>query len=193
MQIELKYINHLTMKSNRFQRSKNNQVNHKKQIAVSIMAAILLVLLYGVIFSFSEQDGKESGNLSQMVSEKCVELLETIARRDWTQNFKQELTEYFEHPIRKLAHFCEYACMGFLGYELLVQWIPQGRRLYLLTVGWVFVSAAADELHQRFVPGRYGCFADVILDTCGGIFGMWVLMVCFKLLKAHKRKTKKRT
>ena len=28
---------------------------------------------------------------------------------------------------------------------------------------WVFVSAGADEFHQLFIPGRYGCFADVVL------------------------------
>lgn len=38
-------------------------------MAVSVMAAILLVLLYRLIFVFSGQDGEESGSLSAMISE----------------------------------------------------------------------------------------------------------------------------
>lgn len=41
----------------------------KRKMAVSVMAAILLVLLYRLIFVFSGQDGEESGSLSAMISE----------------------------------------------------------------------------------------------------------------------------
>ena len=36
----------------------------RRKMAVSVMAAILLVLLYRLIFVFSGQDGEESGSLS---------------------------------------------------------------------------------------------------------------------------------
>ena len=48
-------------------------------MAVSVMAAILLVLLYLLIFAFSGQNGEESGSLSAMISEKCAELLNAIS------------------------------------------------------------------------------------------------------------------
>lgn len=69
------------------------------------MAAILLVLLYRLIFVFSGQDGEESGSLSAMISEKCAELLNAISGKHWTQNVLDSMAAYFEHPIRKLAHF----------------------------------------------------------------------------------------
>ena len=72
------------------------------------MAAILLVLLYRLIFVFSGQDGEESGSLSAMISEKCAELLNAISGKHWTQNVLDSMAAYFEHPIRKLAHFSEY-------------------------------------------------------------------------------------
>ena len=83
------------------------------------MAAILLVLLYRLIFVFSGQDGEESGSLSAMISEKCAELLNAISGKHWTQNVLDSMAAYFEHPIRKLAHFSEYACMGVLLYGVL--------------------------------------------------------------------------
>lgn len=111
-----------------------------------------------------------------MISEKCVELLNDLSGGDWTDAFLAEMADYFEHPIRKLAHFGEYACMGILVYTLLRQWMSRGKSLYFITVLWVFLSAAGDEFHQLFVPGRYGSFADVCLDTCGGAFGMAIII-----------------
>lgn len=135
-------------------------------------SAALLLALYGIIFRFSAQDGEASGSLSQFFSEKCVGILNSLSGAGWSDVKRIELAAYFEHPIRKLAHFSEYACMGILVYMLWSQWMKRGKRLYLLTVIWVFLSAACDEFHQYFVPGRYASLADVLLDTCGGAFGM---------------------
>lgn len=156
-----------------------------KKLLISFVAVILLGCLYFAIFSFSEQDGETSGSLSYMISEKCVELLNVFSGKHWTRDFRESLAAYFEHPIRKLAHFAEYACMGVLVSVLLSQWMQKKKSRYLLTTLWVFLSAAADEIHQLFVPGRYGSFADVCLDTCGGIFGMLFLACVLKIFRKH--------
>lgn len=148
-------------------------------------AAVLLGLLYYAIFCFSAQDAEQSGSLSQFLSEKCVEFIHALSGADWSEAMMTGLAEYFEHPIRKLAHFAEYACMGSLVYILWSQWMKRGWRLRLLTVGWVFLSAAGDELHQYFVPGRYASFADVLLDTCGGAFGMLFCICAAALCRRH--------
>ena len=161
-----------------------------KKFQITVPAAILLLALYVLIFGFSAQDGAQSGSLSQLISEKCVELMNSISGKHWSRLFMDNLAEYFEHPIRKLAHFSEYACMGFLVYLILSQWMDKCRKLYLLSVLWVFLSAAADEFHQYFVPGRYASFADVCLDTCGGVFGM---LLCLAVAnKIHKIRRKER-
>ena len=167
---------------------------------VSGLATIFLILLYVLIFSFSEQDGETSGGLSRMISEKCVELLNALSGKDWSELFMESLAEYFENPIRKLAHFCEYAVMGLLLFGVWYPWVGlmvsdkeeklqkrKGRiRIPLLVkiiVPWVFVSAACDEIHQLFVPGRCGNIWDVLLDTAGGSFG---LLCCMILTKKKK-------
>ena len=161
----------------------------KKRIILTVLAAMLLLLLYMMIFGFSAQDAEESGGLSQMVSQKCVDLLNDLSGRDWTTDYMKHLTEWFEHPLRKLAHFSEYACMGILLYVLWSQWIRRGRRLYLLIGAWLFVSAALDEFHQFFVPGRYCSLKDVLLDTCGGITGMFVCAGITLLCQKRKGRT----
>lgn len=150
------------------------------------MCCILLLLLYIVIFCFSSQDGEESSNLSYSVSKSCVEVANTLSGGHWSISFRAQLAEYFEHPIRKLAHFTEYACMGILVYGIWVYRIPHRRRLFLLTVGWVFVSAAADEFHQLFVSGRSSSPLDVCLDTAGGIFGVLVIWCIQRILSRIK-------
>ena len=162
-----------------------------RRCLVSGTAGILLAILYGIIFQFSAQDAGESGSLSQYVSERCVDFLNALSGAHWSEARMAGLAEYFEHPIRKLAHFFEYAWMGILVYTLWSQWMKRGRGLYLLTIVWVFVSAAGDEFHQYFVPGRYASFADVLLDTCGGAFGM-LLCICaaglWRRCRAGRRK-----
>lgn len=167
---------------------KPNLQDYKKQ-AVTIVAAVVLLLLYSLIFSFSDQDAEQSGSLSYMISEKCVAFLNTLSGKNWTTVFQQELALYFEHPIRKLAHFAEYAFMALLVYTMWRPWIARGKKLYVLVMVWVFISAAGDEIHQLFVPGRYGSLADVLLDTSGGAFGV---LFCVILEKRFTRKHRKR-
>lgn len=159
-----------------------------RRIVVSTCAGILLIALYAVIFGFSAQDAEQSSSLSRAVSGKWVEMVNTLSHRHWSQAAMEQWIEFFEHPIRKLAHFSEYACMGILVHVLLSQWMKRGRALYLLTIVWVVLSAAADEFHQLFVPGRDGNFADVCLDTCGGAAGMLFCLLAGKLFGRYRKK-----
>lgn len=163
---------------------------------VSSIATIFLVLLYALIFSFSEQDGETSGGLSRMISEKCVEILNALSGKNWSEIVMQSMAEYFENPIRKMAHFCEYAVMGGLLFFIWYPWIGLQKRLAKIIVPWIFVSAAFDEIHQLFIPGRYGNFWDVLLDTSGGCFGILccvagVKLVACRIRKKHSKKKRK--
>lgn len=159
-----------------------------RRIFITAAAAILLGLLYCVIFGFSAQDGEESGSLSRLVSEKCVNAVNSLAGGRWNSEDLDGMAEAMEKPLRKLAHFSEYACMGVLVWILLAQWMRRGRGLCLLTTGWVFLSAAGDEFHQYFVPGRYASPLDVLLDTCGGVCGMLFCLFAAALWQRRRRR-----
>ena len=156
---------------------------HQRKIIVSACFGSLLLALYFLIFSFSEQDGEQSGNLSALISAKCVEILNALTGRNWTQAMMTNMAAYFENPLRKLAHFAEYTLMGMLVYGMWSPWIHKGKKRNVLVVFWVFVSAATDEFHQLFVPGRCGSVMDVLLDACGGIFGVVFLILLGKIRK----------
>ena len=148
----------------------------KRKLIVSAVAIVLLGVLYSVIFSFSGQDAEQSGSISTKVSQTVVEVADRLTFRHWTESVKRDLANDLEHPVRKAAHFTEYLLMAMLLFLLWTQWIPRNKRFYALIIVWVFLSAAADEFHQRFVPGRSGNLPDVLLDTCGGIFGILICL-----------------
>lgn len=153
---------------------------------ISVPAAILLLALYMLIFGFSDQDAEQSGALSMRFSGGCVEFLNAISGGRWNESFMYDLAEYFEHPVRKMAHFSEYMCVGILTYLVWCPWINKRKALYILVMILVFISAVLDEIHQYFVPGRWCSFADVCLDTVGGAFG---LLLCLFAARVRSRKS----
>lgn len=181
------------------------KIVHKKEIVVSSIATIFLILLYCLIFSFSEQDGETSGGLSRMISEKCVAFLNLLSGKNWTELMMNSLAEYFENPIRKIAHFCEYALMGVLLFGMWYPWVGLRRTerktkrgirkkivpsVVKIIVPWVFVSATLDEIHQFFVPGRCGNIGDVLLDTAGGCFGLFCCTLGVRFMFGTKKREK---
>ena len=83
------------------------------------------------------------------------------------------------HLFRKCGHLTEYAVLALLIWRALhVSQNP------LPTWSWpkvcgtlllVFLYAASDEFHQRFVPTRTPLVSDVFIDTAGGAIGLLVL------------------
>ena len=159
-----------------------------KRIALTAVLCVLLSLLYAVIFSFSGQDAEESSSLSLEVTEKCVETITELSGQKVDDSLKHQLALQFEKPVRKLAHFTEYAIMGALVSGLLAVWFKAGKGRFLCNIGWVSVSAAFDEFHQRFVAGRFGSPMDVLLDTAGGLFGILAAYLAGRLVAAVLRK-----
>jgi len=173
---ELKYIRQLVVQMN-----KNN-----RRVAVTIVTAIFILLLYGIIFSFSGQDGTTSSGISHRISVACVDTVNKVAKQSWSEAYKRVLSDIIEPIIRKGAHFSEYALLGLLCYTLLAQWIVRFRMASGLL--WVFLSACADEFHQTFVPGRDGNMIDVGIDSLGGLTGMLLWIGIVKLYKNIKNK-----
>ncbi|MBR6478781.1 MAG: VanZ family protein [Lachnospiraceae bacterium] len=171
-------------------------IDQKKKgikLAVSIVAAMFLVGLYFMIFRFSEQTGEESGALSHEVTTVIVDTVDHVAHKNWTEEMRRELINAWEHPVRKGAHFSEYALMAILLYLIWAPWIKRGFGLYLMIILWVFASAGLDELHQTFVAQRDGNFIDVMIDTSGGCCGLFICTMIRRIwgcLHGRKRKRK---
>lgn len=87
---------------------------------------------------------------------------------------------------RKLAHFTEYAVLGFLAARAFA-----GSARRLLHEHWIIASAVLvvayallDEFHQSFVTSRTASIFDCLIDIAGGLF----VLICLNYLKRPKTK-----
>ena len=88
--------------------------------------------------------------------------------------------------FRKLGHFTEYFVFGGLLWRALRLQNPAGtrsRRL-VLSLAITVIYAASDEWHQSFVPSRSASLIDVLIDTTGGLCGIW----SFKLRDSRNKR-----
>ncbi|ASW44293.1 VanZ family protein [Clostridium isatidis] len=101
-----------------------------------------------------------------------------------------ELNDYFGElaslVVRKGAHFTEYLILFFFSYNLSKIYFEKRNKLY--SIMFVFLYAISDEFHQYFIPGREMKFLDVIIDTCGGIFGSILINIKNSLKKLKLKK-----
>ncbi|MBQ7934625.1 MAG: VanZ family protein [Lachnospiraceae bacterium] len=169
---------------------RNKHFDGREAVRYMLSALLLLIIIgiYVIIFIFSEQAGETSGGISYEVSKQCVELLDKLSWQEWSVGWKEELAQYMEHPIRKLAHFGEYGLLSLAIFLLWRLWRPWSRRVFWGMTGWIMLSAAADEIHQYFVPDRNCSMLDVCIDTCGGIFGLFVGLLVWRIISRKKKR-----
>lgn len=102
-----------------------------------------------------------------------------------------------ETPIRKLAHFAEFAALAILALNAAFQIakLKCGEAqlsIKLTAAAWATATfyAATDELHQMFVPGRACLATDVCIDAAGALFGLLVAWGIRSLWRAKRQRDK---
>jgi VanZ family protein len=110
------------------------------------------------------------------------------------QLFPQLPVDYIErlHSVfRKLGHFTEYFVLGGLLWRALRYHdaaASRSRRL-ALSIAITLLYAISDEWHQSFIPSRTASVVDVLIDTLGGICGIWTFKLRSHQLRAKSEKT----
>lgn len=157
----------------------------KYRIPVSLIPVVLMMT---VIFIFSAQNGETSGALSGGITHW---VLRTVML-DWEHlpvAEQEKMLDTLGLVIRKLAHFSEYALLGFF-LMLHIRQIETRTHLslpWLLAWGIGTSYAVTDELHQGLVGGRHPAVTDVCIDSGGVIAGVGLLLLVF-LAAGRKRK-----
>lgn len=170
---------------------------NKKIVLIRIFSAAAVLLWMAVIFRFSAQNGKTSGNVSGGI----IKITVSIFNPDFDtlpESHRAEIVSTWQTAVRKTAHFSEYALLGFLTAAAFHTYKLKRVCRWLLPPAVCLLYAVSDEVHQLFVPGRAGRALDVMIDSAGGIFGTAVFMclawliVRFKLRKELKNDTENR-
>lgn len=135
--------------------------------------AVILFILW-VIFIFTRS--MQPADLSNEESGKVLSILEQLLP-----------FELSNHIVRKLAHFIEYAILGFLGWFVYVPQ-PQKYKIGFFTLLTCVAVSICDETIQVFVDGRAGRVSDVCLDTVGALTGVLAGGVIMILRRRMRRK-----
>ena len=161
------------------------QLRMKK--VITVIAVCLLIAVYIMIFLFSADDAAESSSLSVSVTRKLINLYyHFFSGNNNAVLTVPVVTDDAEAIVRKMAHFTEYMAVGFLSFGIAVIWMQRIKAGLVAVILEVFLSAGLDEIHQYFVPGRYASFRDVLIDTAGGIAGIMIVFLMYKIRKRRR-------
>lgn len=134
-----------------------------KKIYISV-SAVLLISVMVLIFCLSAQNSAESTETSGFFTELIASVFGKAVN---------------EEIIRTLAHFCEFAVLGFLVSNLIFSLKEQLKPLTCIVLSWAY--AWTDEIHQIFVDGRAFQLIDLTVDLGGIVLGT-AMFGCFMLL-----------
>lgn len=160
----------------------------KKSKIYKTTCFIMWVALMIVIYWFSSKPDYESSKQSIVIGKILCEIF-VQGYEKMEETLQGQYAELLEHFARKLAHFTEYSVLGFLTInnfylwkEKLLHLVRDEQRASLVRIvalGWCVLYAISDEVHQLFVPGRWGTVWDVLLDTLGAATGiiLWEVLV----------------
>lgn len=141
-----------------------------------IVKLIPLLIMSGIIFSFSLQVADVSNQQSGFIVTMILPLIRTI--------LPFLSIDTITYLVRKTAHFSEYALLGVLGGNASTAWKECKLSYMFLLYGPL--NALCDETIQYFVPGRSCQFSDMLLDSCGYFFGFLVFAIISKLTQKRK-------
>ena len=131
-------------------------------------AAALLPAMawYGVIWRFSSQTAAVSGNLSDRLLYRLMELW-SPAFATATEPIRAAAVELLSFFERKAAHMFLYFVLALLVCFATRFFTRRMRGRMGLAVLACGLLAGLDEYHQILVPGRSGELRDVLVDLCG--------------------------
>ncbi len=144
----------------------------------------LVLAWMAVIFCFSMENADESSSTSGAVIRWLLERFDKgFPALSPAEQFAK--IEEWSFAVRKLAHFLIFTVLGLLAAAAFS--VDLGtKEAFLAALALGIVYAAADEIHQAFVPGRACQLRDVLIDASGVLLGSG----CFTLIR-HLRAGRK--
>lgn len=74
--------------------------------------------------------------------------------------------------LQNLLHIPLYACLSFLWLRAFSRLRVNVAKGVVLALFVTILYGCLDEVHQTFVPGRYGGLIDIYLNTVGAVMGI---------------------
>jgi len=146
---------------------------------IKVIQTVVFMILTLLVVCFIFRNSLKNIAQSKEQSSQIVELLEPILAPVF--NGSEEKMDVF---VRKAAHFVEFSMLGFClgGFADGLCRHFWKRVMLFLPLFLLLAVAVTDELLQSF-NDRGSMVSDVVLDFCGGLFGLAALCVLFGLIR----------
>lgn len=131
-----------------------------------IILTILLVVWMIVIFMFSNETGEVSKSRSDGVVKTTIDVVTKVTNKNISKKEKEKMIDNTKVLVRKTAHFTLYFILGILVYFTLNSY-GIDKRIILYSIGFCFIYAITDEIHQIFTTDRSFKVLDILIDTSG--------------------------
>lgn len=144
-----------------------------------VITTVLTIAAIAVIFYNSSLDAVISTQQSSPLT-------------DWINSFLGDMKiglSVTENFIRKTAHFTEYSVLGALMSTTVYLYRHKRLKTFLTALFLGAVVAVCDELIQLTSAGRSCQVSDMLLDTCGVLFGTLIVTGIISILE--KRRSQK--
>ena len=128
----------------------------------------LPLIAWLAFISFASSGSFSAGNTSRIIGPLVLWLF---------PNTSIETLALVHFTTRKIAHFTEYAILGFLAARAFrtSPWPAIKKRWFLISATLIVVYALVDEFHQSFVPSRTGSVFDSLIDMAGGLTALLII------------------
>ncbi len=147
-------------------------------------AAVLAVAV--AIFLFSAQDARQSTQVSHGLIEQIVLWYTKYFGIPCSTGQLIQITGFWDHLVRKLAHFSIYSLLGFCCCNACYSTFFQLKKSFGFSLLAGSLYAVSDEIHQFFVPGRSCQLSDMVLDSCGVMFGILLFCTLFAIVTKRR-------
>ena len=164
-------------------------------ITIAVIIALFVLANMVMIYRLSAESKEESGNRSTGL----VVLVRPLFYPDFDSlGYEEQLdaTEHTHHIVRKMAHFLEYALLGFLSTGLLIYLNRRIRRArvpkwatWMVPPLFCLLYAISDEVHQIFSE-RGPSPKDVLIDFAGAVGGYLLIHAIVGLGDLIKKRRK---
>ena len=132
-----------------------------------VISLVLLISLMCIIFYLSSQTADESSKTSGSFISIIYDYLGVFLSQD---------------QIRTLAHFSEFALLGFLTNNVFFSKTNKTKTFISIISAWCY--AWTDEIHQIFVDGRTFQLIDLAVDLIGITLGVLLFCLTVKIIKS---------
>ena len=157
--------------------------------ALSLLLLCLLIANVCIIFGLSSEDAAQSTDRSEGVADVIAGVIVDGYHEMDTQHQQNEIHK-IHVPLRTVAHFSLFACLGFIS-TVLVYSLGLKKWYFTMLSPLLFglVYAVFDELHQQFSANRVSDVDDVLTDFAGVLVAVLITnVVAIALLKARQAK-----